>query len=74
MIVAARVVSGIITVAFLAFTCWRGTTRIGAVVVQPAPLQSHQITPAQSGVESHQDEIAQPRRGGSRPVALPRHR
>jgi hypothetical protein len=27
MIVAARVVSGIITVAFLAFTCWRGTTR-----------------------------------------------
>jgi hypothetical protein len=32
--------------------------------MQPGPLQPHQIAPAQSGVESHQDEIAQPGRGG----------
>ena len=52
------------TVAFLGFTNLLGVRPGRYLIVQPGPLQPHQIAPAQAGVESHQNEIAQPERDG----------
>ncbi len=49
---------------FLGFHVLAGHQQHRPLLMQPAPLESHEVTPAQAGVEAHQDEIAQP--GGCR--------
>jgi len=61
MMVAARVVSGNHDRRFLGLHQLAWNYQDGAVIVQPGPLKPHWIAPTQAGVESHQDELAQPR-------------
>ena len=45
---------------FLGFHLLAGDEQHRTFFVQPAPLESNEVAPAQAGVEAHQDDLAQP--------------
>ena len=59
MIAAARVVSGINTVAFFALRCCRGTIERSPVLLHPASLQMNQIAASQARVDADTNDILQ---------------